>query len=184
MNITGGKFNSRKVIAPDSDKVRPTLSKIRESVFNILSSLIDFESSTFLDAFSGSGIISLEAVSRGFKNVISIEKDYKTARIIKENFIQLGLEPNLIIKDIVYFLHKTVEKFDVIYLDPPYKNVELYNKSLKIIADKEILNKNGVIVTESQKGIEINIPEVFSLTKEKNYGDTVIRIYTLSYISV
>ena len=177
MNITGGKFNSRKVTAPDSDKVRPTLSKIRESVFNMLSSLIDFENAVFLDAFSGSGIISLEAVSRGFKKVISIEKNFKTAKIIKENFSQLEIEPNLIIKDAVSFFDKTDEKFDVIYLDPPYKEVELYNKTLKRISERGLLNENGVIIAESQKGIEYEVPEKFLLIKEKLYGDTVIKIF-------
>ena len=177
MNITGGKFNSRKVTAPDSDKVRPTLSKIRESVFNMLSSLIDFEKAAFLDTFSGSGIISLEAVSRGFKKVILIEKDYKTAKIIKENYAQLGLEPNLIIKDAVSFLDKIDEKFDVIYLDPPYKEVELYNKTLKKIYERGLLNENGVIIAESQKGIKYEVPENFLLIKEKIYGDTVIKIF-------
>ena len=176
MNITGGKFNSRKVTAPDSDKVRPTLSKIRESVFNMLSSLIEFENSIFLDAFSGSGIMSLEAISRGFKKVISVEKDFKTAKIIKENFALIGLEPNLIIKDVIKALDIIEDKFDVIYLDPPYKNIELYNKTLKKIADNKILNEKGIIVVESQKGTEYEIPEDFSLIKEKTYGDTIIRI--------
>ena len=177
MNITGGKFNSRKVFVPDSDKVRPTLSKIRESVFNMLSSLIDFENANFLDVFSGSGIISLEAVSRGFKKVVSIEKDYKTAKVIMKNFAQLDLIPNLIVKDAVKALDKIEEKFDVIYLDPPYKEIDLYNTIFKIIADKELLTSNGVIITESQKETEYIVPRRFSLIKEKTYGDTLIKIY-------
>ena len=177
MNITGGKFNSRKVTAPDSDKVRPTLSKIRASIFNMLSSLVKFEESKFLDAFSGSGIISLEAVSRGFLKVVLIEKDYKTAKIIKENYAQLGLTPDLIIKDTLTAFEKTEDKFDVIYIDPPYKNTELYNKTLELIAKKEILTQKGIFITESQKGIEYTVPSVFSKFKEKTYGDTVIRFF-------
>lgn len=182
MNITGGKFNSRKVIAPESDKVRPTLSKIRESVFNILSSLINFEEAQFLDAFSGSGIISLEAVSRGFKKVVSIEKDYKTAKIIKENFVQIGVEPNLIVKDAILAMDKLDEKFDVIYLDPPYNYVDLYSKVLNKILGNNLLTNNGYVITESQKDKTFEIPSAFILLKEKIYGDTKIMIIKLAKI--
>lgn len=178
MNITGGKFNSRKISAPDSNLVRPTLSKVRESVFNTLFSLMDFEASTFLDAFSGSGIMSLEAVSRGFKKVVSIEKNLKISKITKQNFSLLGLEPNLIVGDAINVLDKLNETFDVIYLDPPYKETELYNKIFKIIEEKNILNKNGFLIAESNLNAKYEVPQSFSLFKEKIYGDTLIRIYT------
>ena len=83
MQITGGSFNGRKFIAPKSLSVRPTLSKTRQSVFNILNSLIgNFNDKSFLDMFSGSGIMGLEALSRGFSSVIAVENDFKTAKII------------------------------------------------------------------------------------------------------
>ena len=149
MNITGGKYNSRKIKAPNSDFVRPTLSKIRESVFNILNSRVNFSSSRFLDLFSGSGIMSLEAVSRGFKEVISVEKDCKTAKIIKENFAQLDLTPNLIIKDALIALESMGNPFNAVYIDPPYSAVELYSKVLFKIAQKNLLTKNGIIITDN-----------------------------------
>lgn len=177
MNITGGKYNSRQVKAPSCDKVRPTLSKIRESVFNMLISYSNFENSSFLDLFSGSGIISLEAISRGFKYVLSVEKNIKTANIIKENFSQLNIKPNLIINDAIITLDSLKDKFDVIYIDPPYKEVELYNKALNKIILNEILTDNGIIITESQKNIIFNIPEELTKIKEKTYGDTNINIF-------
>ena len=178
MNITGGKYNSRKVKAPETDSVRPTLSKIRSGVFNSLLSEMDFEEKSFLDLFSGSGIMSLEAVSRGFKKVISVEKDIKTAKIIKDNFSILGEKLNLIIKDALKVLDSIDESFDVIYIDPPYKNIELYSESLKKIADNNLLNKNGVIVVECQKWLDnFIVPEKLILKKEKKYGDTLIRYY-------
>ena len=180
MNITGGKFNSRKVKAPDSDEVRPTLSKIRESIFNMLSAFTDFENSKFLDMFSGSGIISLEAVSRGFEKVVSIEKNYKTAKLIKENFLSLGIEPNLIIKDSVKAVDTLNDKFDVIYLDPPYENTELYEKALNKIIEKNFLSENGIIIVEKQKNIEFKIPSGYSLIKDKIYGDVKIEFYKIN----
>ena len=180
MNITGGKFNSRKVIAPTTDKVRPTLSKIRASIFNTLSAYTDFKNASFLDAFAGSGIMSLEAVSRGFKEVITIEKDIKTAKIIKENFKQLNLTPNLIIRDATKVIGELKEQFDIIYLDPPYKNLELYNTTLNKIVENKILKVGGIVIVESQKTLEYNVPSDFTLMKEKIYGDTKVSFYQIS----
>ena len=78
MNITGGKYNSRKIKTAEYENIKPTLSKTRQGIFNTLSAMIDFEGKLFIDLFSGSGIMGLEAISRGFR-VISFEKDKKTA---------------------------------------------------------------------------------------------------------
>ena len=77
MNITAGKFKGQKVTAPDETITRPTLSKVRMAVFNTLQALIDFEGASFLDMFAGSGIMGLEALSRGFERVVAIEKNPK-----------------------------------------------------------------------------------------------------------
>ena len=71
MNITAGKFKGQKVTAPDETITRPTLSKVRMAVFNTLQALIDFEGASFLDMFAGSGIMGLEALSRGFEHVVA-----------------------------------------------------------------------------------------------------------------
>ena len=175
MNITGGKYNSLKVKVPCTTKVRPTLSKVREGVFNTLSSIINIKNASFLDCFGGSGIMSLEAISRGFINVLTIEKDYKTASIIKNNFNELGLTPNLIVKDAIAVMKTLNDKFDVIYIDPPYKMSDLYEKSLNIISENSLLNNDGIIILECKKGkFEFFIPTLYKVIKEKTYGETTI----------
>src|SRR5574344_2103872 len=94
MKITAGKFKGRSVIAPDENIVRPTLSKTREAIFSSLYSLMDFEGKLFLDMFSGSGIMGLEAISRGFE-VVAFEKNVKVSNVIKENYKILNLKPDL-----------------------------------------------------------------------------------------
>ena len=89
MNITAGKFKGQKIIAPETDLVRPTLSKVRMAVFNVLQSYVDFEDATFLDMYGGSGVMGLEAISRGFKSATVIEKDRRIAQIIKKNYQML-----------------------------------------------------------------------------------------------
>ena len=84
MIITAGRFKGQKITAPDENITRPTLSKVRMSVFNTLQSMIDFEGSSFLDMYAGSGIMGLEALSRGFERACAIEKNPKAAQIIKQ----------------------------------------------------------------------------------------------------
>jgi 16S rRNA (guanine(966)-N(2))-methyltransferase RsmD len=95
MIITSGKFKSRKVTAPDENITRPTLSKVRMSVFNTLQSLVNFEGSSFLDMYAGSGIMGLEAISRGFEKAVAIEKNLKVVNVIKSNFRNFDTIPNL-----------------------------------------------------------------------------------------
>lgn len=84
MNITAGIFKGQKVVAPDERITRPTLSKVRMGIFNTLQAMIDFEGKSFLDMFAGSGIMGLEAISRGFSNVCAIEKNPGAFHIIKK----------------------------------------------------------------------------------------------------
>ena len=86
MNITAGKYKGQKVLVPDESITRPTLSKVRMSVFNTLQGLVEFEGSSFLDMFAGSGIMGLEALSRGFSRVVAVEKHPKAAGVIKNNY--------------------------------------------------------------------------------------------------
>lgn len=168
MNITGGTYKGQKITAPDEKITRPTLSKTRESVFNVLFSMIDFEDKTFLDMFAGSGIMGLEALSRGFEEVYSCEKNFKTAQILKSNYKKLDLEPNLTIGDSLKA--EFTNTFDVIYIDPPYESY-LYESSLKIIKEKNLLNKEGIIILEHDK--EVAFGE-FSLKKQKVYSQKFI----------
>ena len=177
MNITGGYLNSRKIKTNKSDNVRPTLSKTRQAVFSsLLSFLGEFNEKSFLDLFAGSAIISFEAISRGFKTVYTVEQDRKTAKIIKDNFEDLKLKPNMTISDAVKFLKTTDKKFDVIFLDPPYDS-DLYDKSLKVIKDRNLLKTNGIIILEHKSDKNIDT-ESFEIVKTKDYSD--IRITFLA----
>lgn len=172
MIITGGKYKGRKIIAPDEKITRPTLSKVRQGVFNILYSLIgNFEEKSFLDLFGGSGIMGLEALSRGFSNVAVFEKNPKVAQIIKKNYTTLNLIPNLKIGDSLKLIDKYTKNFDVIYIDPPYYSgvyEDVFNK-LKIMRSKKTL-----FIAEHDA--ELSIDE-YELIKNKNYGGKIISIY-------
>lgn len=169
MNITGGIYNRQKITAPDESITRPTLSKIRMSVFNTLASIIDFKNKSFLDMYAGSGIMGLEALSRGFESVTAIEKNKKVYNVIKSNFVnyQNGNNITLVYGDSLRICAKLSEKFDVIYIDPPYFS-GIYEASLDAV--KNICK--GIIILEHV--IEINIPEDYEIIKQKKYADKYI----------
>ena len=164
MIITAGKFKGRKIIAPDANITRPTLSKVRMGVFNTLYSIIgDFEGKTFLDVFGGSGIMGLEALSRGFSRVKVFEKNPKVAQILKKNYQTVGLKPDLTIGDSTKLILKTDEIFDVVYIDPPYMS-GIYEDILSKV-------KGGIIIAEYSEAIEFDGYEVL---KQKNYGGKLV----------
>ncbi len=169
MIITGGIYKGRKMEAPDEKITRPTLSKVRMGVFNVLYSLMgDFEGKTFLDAFGGSGIMGLEALSRGFNEVFVIEQNPKSAQVIKNNYQKLGLNPNLRIGDSLKLINKIDKRFDVIYIDPPYES-DIYKNIFPLVEDKA-----EYIIAEHSGDLKITN---FTLLKTKNYGGKKVSFY-------
>mgnify|MGYP002762916416 FL=1 len=166
MIITAGKFKGQKVQAPDENITRPTLSKVRMSIFNTLQAMIDFDNNSFLDMYAGSGIMGLEALSRGFSKVVAIEKHPKVAQIIKTNFKKFTPSPKLLFGDSLKVAVKLNEKFDVIYIDPPYFS-GIYEKSLNAI--KNIVD--GIVILEHVTDVDLTGYEVI---KQKKYGDKFI----------
>lgn len=176
MQITGGKYNSRKVKTAEFENIKPTLSKTRQGIFNTLGAMIDFENKVFFDLFSGSGIMGLEALSRGFR-VISFEKDKRTALAIKESYKSLKLTPELYFGDSLKNILKVNIKADVIFIDPPYET-DLYDRALKVIKENDVLNENGILILEHPEDKAIN-NDGFELIKAKSYGNK-----TISYLSI
>ena len=169
MNITGGKYNSLNVKTANFSNIKPTLSKIRQAVFNTLSTLGEFR--TFCDVFAGSGIMTFEAISRDFE-VVSVEIDKRSADFISENAKNLKIPINLKKCDAIKFLKQTDLTFDIFYLDPPYQS-GLYKNALTEISSRNLLNKNGIIILEKPTKLEVETKD-FELIKEKTYADKSI----------
>lgn len=164
MIITGGIYKGRKIIAPNEKITRPTLSKTRMGVFNSLYSIIgDFKDKSFLDLFGGSGIMGIEALSRGFSKVTVCEINKIAASIIKKNYESLNITPDLHIIDSKKFVLNLNENYDVVYIDPPYQS-GIYEGILKSI-------KGKIIVVEHDKNTKL---EEYNIIKQKNYGGKII----------
>ncbi|MBO7672918.1 16S rRNA (guanine(966)-N(2))-methyltransferase RsmD [bacterium] len=172
MNITGGKYKGQKISAPDEKITRPTLSKVRMAVFNTLQSIIDFEEKSFFDMYAGSGIMGLEALSRGFGELLACEKNKEVYRILKNNFSKYEKENDikLILGDSMKIAAKIDKVYDVIYIDPPYFS-EVYEQSLDAVK-----GKGGIIILEHVADVDMS---GFKLIKQKQYGDKFVSFITL-----
>ncbi len=186
MIITAGKYKGKKVKTLKVGEVRPTSSKVRESIFNIVQlreeSTIFYKGKTkFLDLFAGSGIMGLEALSRSADQVIFVEKNPESLKILKQNIsiAQTTKNIKIIPGDSLRVLNRFGEnEFNFIFADPPYE-AGLYGPVLKKISDKKILADKGIIVLEHNREKDLSgfaKAYGFRVYKTKTYGDTGITI--------
>jgi 16S rRNA (guanine(966)-N(2))-methyltransferase RsmD len=167
MRVSSGKFGGRKLVDNTFEHIRPTADMVKQSIFNKLSSNV--LGASVLDLFCGTGALGIEAVSRGAKEVVFADKDYRSINLTKQNLKNLGIEARVITgdyKDVLKSL--TGEKFDLILLDPPYKS-GVYEEALKLIKNYSLLSDNGIIVCEHDKDVSVDCSE-FKILDERKYG--------------
>ena len=179
MRIIAGEAKNRIIKTRKGFDTRPTLESVKESLFSIIAPYI--EGSIFLDLFSGSGSISLEAISRGAKRAVMIEKDGEALKYIIENIDNLGFTDrcraykNDVIRAIEILGRKN-EKFDIIFMDPPYQD-NVTKKVLKAIEKANILTEDGLIICEHHllEDLEDNIAS-FRKTDQRKYNKKIFII--------
>ncbi len=148
---------------------------MRESLF---SSLQDISELCVLDLFGGSGALSFESISRGAKEALIIEKSIQAYKIIKKNINNLEVKNITLIKaDAIKYIKKIDKKFDLIFIDPPYEQVKLYNLALNEILKMDILNENAKIICEMKNNLNIKNDNL-KIIKEKKYGSSKIVIFS------
>ena len=182
MRIIAGKFRGRKLQEFNVESTRPTLDRIKEPLFSILMPYM--EDAKVLDLFSGTGNLALESISRGAKFAWANDINKNALKVIIGNVRLTGVENCVKITGKDYEkclkqIHAEGEKFDIIFLDPPYAT-DFESKVLNLIVEYDILNKDGIIVLESDKRKELktNIPGL-NLKDERTYGRVIIRFYEL-----
>ena len=186
MRIISGQFKGKKLLEPNDKKTRPLKDLAKESLFNIIKHSkklnIDLEKSNVLDLFAGVGSFGLEALSRGAKNVVFIENYNDVIRILKRNIENLDLNEKceVLEKDILNDLNfKELNKsFDIIYLDPPFKEKNINSLIIKINKSK-ILKPNGVIILHRHKNENDQLLNESNIIEEKQYGISKIIFLSL-----
>lgn len=178
MRIIAGKYRHKNIIWPLDKNIRPTKDRIREALFSILG---DISNKTFLDVYSGSGAISLEAISRGAKVVMN-DKNINAIKCIKENIKRVNLDEEdeyelNFLEDVVLLekLAKEEKVFDIVFLDPPYLYPNTLN-IIKYIKEKGIVKNSGFIVIESDQKFTFD-EEKYQKVKIYKYGE--INLYLL-----
>ena len=177
MRIISGNSKGKKILEPKDRNTRPLKDLTKESIFNILTHSNKFDvliqNSNVLDLFSGVGSFGLECLSRGSEHVTFIENYSQVLPILKKNIINLGYEKKSLIieKNIIIQLNFKIfqKKFDIIFLDPPYKENSLPN-ILSNIIENDILKDQGIIIIHRHKKEKNHFLEKFNIIEEKFYG--------------
>ena len=175
MRIITGQFKGRHFDIPRTFKARPTTDFAKENIFNVLNEYIDFDGITALDLFAGTGSISLELVSRGCKEVVSVEKDRDHARFIAECMKKINAENDILIRgDVFRFLKSCHQKFDLIFADPPYALPEL-DTLPDLVFEHDLLAADGVFVFEHGKHNDFSAHPRFK--EHRSYGSVNFSIF-------
>ena len=178
MRIIAGKLKGFILHMPKNKNTRPLKDLARESIFNLLAHsnkiLLQIKHSNVLDLYAGTGSFGLECLSRQAKSVCFIEKKKDAIEILEKNIEKLKVKNKIKIffNDIFELIEKqniSELKFDLIFCDPPFKDTNI-GKLIKLIFNKDLLNKNGIIILHRNKNIKEKLPDCFKILDERIYG--------------
>lgn len=177
MRVISGFLKGREISGFHTQGTRPTMDRVKESLFAIIQDYV--KESNVLDLFSGSGNLAIEAISQGAKFAYCNDKGKTTFQMIKKNMLKFHLEDQMIITnyDFKMALKMLKEKaviFDLVFLDPPY-DTNYINEALELIFQYRLLNENGIVVCETDKIEKVSTCN-FQIVKTRKYGDKVIAI--------
>jgi 16S rRNA (guanine966-N2)-methyltransferase len=184
LRIISGQFKSRTIKAPKNMKIRPTSDKVKGALFNMLEPL---EGCSVVDFYSGTGNLGLEAVSRGASEVILVEKNPVSLKLISENLQSFGINPRnpnektrvmaTEVSKAFYLLHQNGRKFDILLADPPYEPGVL-KRLQRLLMEYPILKENGIFAVEhGLKDTELEGGFPYPLVRQKKYGDTLLTLF-------
>ena len=178
MRIISGEARGRTLFAPPGDQTRPTSDKIRGSLFNILNGCV--ADAEVLDLFGGTGALSLEALSRGAARAVIADTSRQAVEVIRRNAANVlkdELQERMLILKTDYrtaIAGLDGRRFDLVFLDPPYRMLDAYGDAIGRLDQKGALREDAVIVCERRQNAAIAIPEAFEIYDTRCYGETAI----------
>jgi 16S rRNA (guanine966-N2)-methyltransferase len=176
MRIISGEFKGRYINVPKSNLIRPTTDRVRETLFNLLNNMIDFDEIKVLDLYAGSGSLGLECLSRGAKEIHFVEKNYVIHKNLSENIKSLGVDENCTVYKMpaIKFSQNSAEnKYDLILADPPFFKDDIYSVVENIKANEFLLPESFMIIERSIQTKEKDITN-FNIEPFKIIGDTCL----------
>ena len=178
MRVISGKLKGKKILLPKDNLTRPLRDLVKESIFNLLEHSnkfnISITNANVLDLFSGSGSFGLEIISRGAEKVTFVENYSPAYEILSKNIINLQCQNkseiiNINCFDYIDKLNNEELKFDLIFLDPPFKEKEI-NNLIENIKNKELLNKDGIIILHRHKKDDLVLTSYLNVIEQRSYG--------------
>lgn len=168
IRIVAGKYRHLIIKQPQVSTTRPTMDKVREALMSSLG--FNIQDKVVLDLFAGSGALGLEALSRGAKKCVFVDNNIEAIRTIKDNIKTLKIEEEteVIKEEYMSYLQNSNETFSLVFLDPPYKEKESYEKVISYLLQEQRLEEDGIIVLESDFSFEDDTR--FKKTKHYRYG--------------
>ena len=177
MRVISGKARGTTLLTPKGEHTRPTADRVKEALFSIIQ--FDLPGAKVLDLFGGTGQLGIEALSRGARHAVFVDFREDACKLIKENLKRTKFETiaSVVRSDYLQYLSRCNDRFDIIFLDPPYAEVFLEN-SLKIITEIDILQTGGIIIAERPLGKDLpwNFPG-FTRSKDYKYGQILLTLY-------
>ena len=179
LRVTGGFLKGRKISVPARGEARYTSSKVRAAIFNLIGDVTDFE---VLDLFAGSGSLAIEALSRGAKRAVCVEKDRRMAEMLKENLRRLSLDKDCVVlnMDVIYALPALLgkgEMYDLVLLDPPYEMGHV-SATVDLLRKQTVCRDGTLLVLEHSKREQLPGFIGTGRPKSKLYGDTAVTLIT------
>lgn len=179
MRVISGTARGIQLKTPDGMLTRPTTDKVKEALFSIIQ--FEIPGTKVLDLFGGTGQLGIEALSRGAESAVVVDNREEACKLIRENYKRTKLydKARIVRTDYKAFLQSCHEKFDVIFLDPPYAETFL-EESLQLISEIDILQTGGIIVTERPIGKELDFANpYFARSKDYKYGKILLTLFRL-----
>ncbi|HXY00111.1 MAG TPA: 16S rRNA (guanine(966)-N(2))-methyltransferase RsmD [Candidatus Limnocylindrales bacterium] len=185
MRVIAGKFRSRQLKSLKGMALRPTSDRLRETLFNVLGERV--AGSFFVDVFAGTGAVGIEALSRGAQNVVFVEKHAPAAALIKKNLesLEVTAGPRVLTVDAVHGLEILAKEKpagesgpDIVFLDPPYGNMEDYDRVMSVLGFASLLGEGSLVVAEHRRNFEL--PEAvggLQRVRVLRQGDAVLSFY-------
>lgn len=174
VRIIGGQWRGRKLPVANSEGLRPTTDRVRETLFNWLQ--FELAGKRCLDLFSGSGSLAFEALSRGASAAVMVERKSAVAEQLKANTRTLGATADVVTSDAIRYLQGVATPFDVVFLDPPFRT-PLLAESIQLLAEADWLNDNAWIYVEAEQDFQGRWPSDWQLHREKTAGQVAYRLF-------
>jgi 16S rRNA (guanine966-N2)-methyltransferase len=179
MRIISGTYKGRVLRSVHDPRIRPATDRVKETIFNVLQNRVDLRGARVLDLFAGSGSLGFEALSRGAARVTFVDDWNKSVKAIEENarLLQCTDRCETIKQDVYKFLSRADGQFDLVFVDPPYKQEEALDLPDRIF-EKGLVAPAGILIMEHTSHTKLHPDTHFKVALERTFGTTVVSFFT------